>query len=104
MNQRFFGVSNEPNDVKYLKGFLDKHAQELKTLDSGRFLLFNKGKISMVECQPYESHAAKTEIQIPEPERTEPIKTNQNISIVPFAKLFILIGFAVLVLSSLKRI
>jgi hypothetical protein len=66
MNQRFFGVSNEKNDVEYLKAFLGKHAQELKTLDNGQFFYFNKGKISKVSIEPYECNTVKTQIIIPQ--------------------------------------
>jgi len=102
MNQRFFGTSNEPNDISYLKGFLNKQAQELKTLNSGEFLYFNKGKISRVSIKTYESEVCKTQIHIPEVRPIHPIKTTENISIIPFAKLFILLGFVVLVLYSLR--
>jgi DNA helicase HerA-like ATPase len=101
MVQRYFGASNEPNDVSYLKGFLNKQAQELKTLNSGEFLYFNKGKISKVSIEPYESNVRKTQIQIPEPEATQPTQYS-NTSIIPFAKLLILLGFAVLTLNALR--
>jgi len=100
MQQRFFGASNEPNDLRYLHGFLGKDAEQLKTLDNGSFLYFNKGKISKVSIEPYECENTKTEIAIPQSAPIEPIK--QNISIIPLAKLFILLGFAVLVLNSLR--
>jgi hypothetical protein len=67
MVQRFFGVSNEPNDVEYLKGFLGKNVEELKSLDNGEFLYFNRGKISKVSIEPYTSNISKTQIRQTEP-------------------------------------
>jgi hypothetical protein len=100
MVQRYFGVSNEPNDVSYLKGFLNKHVQELKTLDSGEFLYFNKGKISKVHIESFKSEVRKTQIVIPEPERTEPIKINQSATIA-LARFGVFVLFAVLFLRVL---
>jgi DNA helicase HerA-like ATPase len=104
MNQRFFGASNEPNDISYLKGFLNKHAQELKTLDSGEFLYFNKGKISKMAIEPYESEVRKTQIQIPELhsiEPIQPIQSNQSATIA-LARLGMIALFAVLLLGAIK--
>ena len=102
MNQRFFGASNEPNDVSYLKGFLNKHAQELKTLDSGEFLYFNKGKISKIGIEPYESEVRKTQIVIPEPKLEQPTTPKQETNIATFLRLSMLIFFMALLLGALR--
>jgi hypothetical protein len=103
MNQRFFGVSNEPNDISYLKGFLNKHAQELKTLDSGEFLYFNKGKISKVSIEPYETTIQKQQITIPQSAPIEPIKPKQETNIVNFLRLGMIIFFVILFLYVLSK-
>jgi len=74
MDQRFFGVTNEKNDIEYLKVFLGKNTQELKSLDNGRFFYFNKGKISKVSIEPYESNIHKQQISIPQLTPIEPLK------------------------------
>jgi len=102
MQQRFFGASNEPNDISYLKGFLGKHAQELKTLDSGEFLYFNKGKISKIGIEPYECENTKIEITIPQSAPIEAIKQNQNTSVMPLLRLAVLLFFVVIIAGSLR--
>jgi hypothetical protein len=104
MVQRYFGVSNEPNDLRYLHGFLGKDAEQLKTLDNGSFLYFNKGKISKVGIELYEPRVDKTQIQIPEPKSIEPIKPKEQISVntIPVLRLGMLICFTVLLIGALK--
>lgn len=46
--QRFFGQSTEPNDLKYLKNFLGDRVNELETLARGEFLYSHSGKIAKV--------------------------------------------------------
>jgi len=98
--QLWIGCCAEPNTIAYWKGMLGKKAEDLKTLQNGQFVYFNRNKISLTEIEPYESEVCKTQIQIPEVQPTQP--TNQSINIIPLAKLFILLGFAVLVLYSLR--
>lgn len=96
MQQRFFGASNEPNDLRYLHGFLGKDAEQLKTLDNGSFLYFNKGKISKVGIEPYESEVCKTQIQIPEVRPIQPTKPKQETNIVTFLRLGMIVLFIAL--------
>ena len=103
MQQRFFGASNEPNDISYLKGFLGKHAQELKTLDSGEFLYFNKGKISKVGIEPYECENTKIEITIPQSAPIEAIKGKEEISTMPFLRVGMVSGFVLLFLYVISK-
>jgi DNA helicase HerA-like ATPase len=99
MVQRYFGVSNEPNDVGYLRGFLGKDADQLKTLDNGSFLYFHKGKISKLSIQPYESKTPKMQIKIPQSTPIEPTKPKEQISAMPFLKLGMILCFIVLLLG-----
>jgi len=62
MCQRFFGTSNESNDIRYLKGFLGKDAEQLKTLEAGEFLYFNRGRISKIQIDSFENFEEKTQI------------------------------------------
>jgi len=99
MQQRFFGASNEPNDLRYLHGFLGKDAEQLKTLDNGSFLYFNKGKISKVSIEPYKCENTKTEIAIPQSAPIEAIKGKEQINAMPFLRLGLVICFIVLLLG-----
>jgi len=98
--QVWIGCCAEPNTVRYWSGIIGKSAEKLKDLQNGEFVYYCRNKISLTEIAPYESEVCKTQIQIPEVRPTEP--TNQSINIIPLAKLFILLGFAVLVLYSLR--
>jgi hypothetical protein len=98
--QIFLGYASEQNTLAYWKGILGKKAEDLKKLQNGQFVYFNRNKISLTEIEPYESDVCKTQIQIPEVQPTQP--TNQSISIIPLAKLFILLVFGILVLNSLR--
>jgi len=102
MVQRYFGTSNEPNDIGYLRGFLGKDAEQLKTLDNGSFLYFNKGKISKVGIEAYESEVCKTQIQIPEVQPTEPITCPRTYDTsTAIARLMIVGFFAILLLRAM---
>jgi len=100
--QIFIGYTSETNTMQYWKGILGKKAEDLKTLQNGEFVYYCRNKINKIQIEPYDNNTFKTEIpQLPEPEPTEPIISNQT-SIIPIANLFILLGFAVLVLYSLR--
>jgi hypothetical protein len=101
-SQAWFGFTREPNDIKYLKGILGAAVEKLSKLQDGQFLYLTRSGLSKINIEPFEAMIEKQQIVIPQPERTELIKSNQNVSIIPFAKLFILLGFAVLVLNSLR--
>jgi len=62
----------------------------------------NGSETKRIHIEPYETTIQKLQIAVPHTTPIEPINTNQNASIIPLAKLFILLGFAVLVLSSLR--
>jgi hypothetical protein len=76
MTQRFFGCHNEPNDIKYLRGFLGKQAEKLSNLNSGEFIFYDKGKLSTVTIQPYEcGHIDRIPIVADMPTFAQPVKT-----------------------------
>ena len=56
MKQRYFGYSDEPNDVDYVTGFLGReHAKQLDELKAGQFL-YKFGKVvRQVENEPYQN-------------------------------------------------
>lgn len=52
--QRFFGWSNEKNDLTYLKGFLGDRSSELGDLQVGEFLYSYSGKIAKVKTERFD--------------------------------------------------
>jgi hypothetical protein len=98
--QLFIGYASEPNTLSYWKGILGKKAEDLKTLQNGEFVYFNRNKISKISIEPYDNNTFKTEIpQLPEP--TQPIKGKEQISIVPFLKLGMILCFTILLLGAM---
>jgi len=109
MRQRYFGSTNEPRDSEYVTRFFSRKQREqigktLRSLHAGSFLYMNGSETKLIHIEPYESGLCR-KIQISQPpilsESTQPIISNQT-SIIPIANLFILLGFAVLVLYSLR--
>lgn len=74
MKQRYFGSTDEPNDVSYIRTFLNQNADTLKTLDAGQFLYYHSGKITKIAVEPYQSNSKpKTErSKIQQIKRAEP--------------------------------
>lgn len=101
-SQMWCGFTREANDVRYLAQILGTESKQLAKLSDGEFLYLTRNSLSKINIEPYESQTAKQQIVIPQIRPIEPIRTNHNTSIIPFAKLFILLGFAVLVLNSLR--
>lgn len=100
--QIFLGYASELNTLSYWKGILGKKAEDLKTLQNGQFVYFNRNKISLTEIEPYATTIQKRQIvipQLPEPKFTQPIRTNQSVNIalarVAMVALFIALLFGV---------
>jgi len=75
MRIRCFGYADEPNDLKFISGFLgSEHVKQLRNLEHGSFIAYSSGKLSVVHVEPYESQTPKTQIsaKIPEPIPIEP--------------------------------
>jgi len=100
--QIFLGYASELNTIAYWKGILGKKAEDLKTLQNGQFIYFNRNKISLTEIEPYESEVRKTQIVIPQSAPIEPIKQNQNTSVMPLLRLAVLLFFVVIIAGSLR--
>lgn len=100
--QIFLGYASELNTLSYWKGILGKKAEDLKTLQNGQFIYFNRNKIGLTEIEPYETTTQKQQImipQLPEPKFAQPIRTNQSVSIalarLAMVALFIALLFGV---------
>jgi len=103
--QIFLGYASEANTLAYWKGILGKKAEDLKKLQNGQFVYFNRNKISLTEIEPYESDVCKTQIQIPEVQPTQPtqtIKPKQETNIATFLRLGMILCFTVLLLGAMR--
>lgn len=93
MKQRYFGYTDELNDVYYLKAFLDSHASKLRGLGAGEFLYYHAGDIQKISIESYEnSTTPKTQhAKIPD------VKPQQTSSGSAFLVLSVLLGLAFLI-------
>jgi hypothetical protein len=74
MKQRYFGYTDEPNDVDYIARIVGKNeAEKLQSLDVGEFVYFNRGKLSKIQIKPYENSTVKKQIVIPETKPIAPV-------------------------------
>jgi hypothetical protein len=100
MKQRYFGYSDEKNDIAYLRSFLEEDAKRLKTLKAGQFLYYDSGKVKRMGIMPYQAETVPTLLEIPQaplPELQPKIGQQQSLSVV---KLVIaLLWFAAIVLG-----
>lgn len=64
--QRYFGWSNEKNDLKYLAGFLGKQVDELKKLKAGQFLYHNpsQGTLKKIKIRPHKRKMSLKKLQV----------------------------------------
>jgi len=65
MRQRYFGYTDELNDVSYVKAFLGDQALKLRDLNAGEFIYYNAGKTTKISIEPYTSTTPKISIQQP---------------------------------------
>jgi hypothetical protein len=68
MRQRYFGYTDELNDVSYVKAFLGDQALKLRDLNAGEFTYYNAGKTTKISIEPYTSTIQKQRIAIPDPD------------------------------------
>jgi len=63
--QRYFGYTCEPNDIKYLKGYLEERTDELKTLQPGQFFSECRGAKKLIYSKEYKADTLPTPISPP---------------------------------------
>jgi len=107
MRQRYFGSTNEPRDVEYITRFFSREQKEeigktLRSLGAGSFLYMNGSETKRIHVEPYECENTKTEIVSSQHAQVEPIKQNQNISVVPLLRLAMLLFFIAVIANSLR--
>jgi hypothetical protein len=80
MTQRYFGQTNEPNDIAYIRKIIGKDSEQLKTLDAGQFLYFNKGNVSKIGIEPFKANISRIQIDqdVPKIEVVKPINAPPN--------------------------
>jgi hypothetical protein len=103
MRLRFFGYADEPNDLKFISGFLgSEHVKRLRKLEHGSFIHYASGKLSLVNIESYESQIVKTEVRpsVPQAISLDPIKRSHSES----TNLTVLIRFAMIVLFGILLI
>jgi hypothetical protein len=66
MRQRYFGYTDELNDVSYVKAFLGDQASKLRDLSAGQFIYYNAGRTTKISIEPYTSTTPKISIQQPD--------------------------------------
>jgi len=103
--QIFLGYASEANTLAYWRGILGKKAEDLKTLQNGEFVYFNRNRINKIQIEPYECENIKTEIPQssirPEPKLAQPIQSNQSVGIA-LARLGMIVCFTVLLLGAMR--
>jgi len=102
MCQRFFGASNEANDIRYLKGFLGKDATSLKTLEAGEFFYFNRGRISKIQIDSFENFEEKTQIVALE-KPIHPMPNQEYAALAALLRLGVVLMLIIVVVGSLRR-
>lgn len=102
MRLRFFGYADEPNDLKFISGFLgSEHVKRLRSLEHGSFIHYASGRLSLVNIEPYDNNTFKTRIEVPKLTVLpipEPIQSNQSVGIA-LAKFVMLAFFGILFLK-----
>ena len=63
--QRYLGYTTEPNDIKYLKGYLEERVGELKTLRPGQFFYECRGAKTLIYSEEYEAEAPPRNVNPP---------------------------------------
>ena len=101
-SQIFLGYASELNTLSYWKGILGKKAEQLKELDNGEFVYFNRNKIGRIQIEPYEAVVQKQQITIPQCAPIEPTKAKEEISAISFLRLGVVICFTVLLLGAIR--
>jgi len=109
MRQRYFGSTNEPNDVDYIAKFFSRERKQeigktLRGLDVGSFLYMHGSETKRIHIEPYESQIVKTEVRtsVPQCVPIEPIKcAHSENTTIALARFGMLVFFGILFLRAL---
>ena len=82
MRQRYFGYTDEPNDIRYVSKFFNDDADienKVRGLEAGSFLYKNGDSYRQVEIQPFRSESHPILMRIPQPTvQSEPLQPSPN--------------------------
>lgn len=89
--QRYFGYTCEPNDIKYLKGYLEERTDELKKLNAGQFFSECRGAKELIYSEEYKADALPTPINPPMVQPSTIHGPNMNVPLLIYALILIII-------------
>jgi hypothetical protein len=103
MKQRYFGFTDEPNDVDYIARIIGKsEAEKLQSLNAGEFAYWHSGKLDKIAVEPYESDVSKEYIATITPQpQPKPLPKVATTDYNPLLKAVVVgaIGLAILLLG-----
>lgn len=92
MKQRYFGYTDEPNDIDYVTSFIgrrkerDDYTAKLMNLKAGQFIYKHGNKVSLVEIEPFQSRVKSMPLQLPAVASQRKVETRkelqQDISVI----------------------
>jgi len=97
--QRYLGYTTEPNDIKYLKGYLEERVDELKTLRPGQFFYECRGAKEVIYSEQYEAEVLPRKVSPPMVHPStmqQPIVKPQSNIDVPMLAFFLILLIVVL--------
>lgn len=106
--QRYFGFSDELNDVKYLTNFIGKKwASDLGSLKIGEFIYDYGTRTQRIQTPLFETETPPSPVlpKIPEPTRIKPLQifTEAEVNPAAFWKFIAFVLFVLLILSFVWR-
>jgi hypothetical protein len=101
MRQRYFGFTDEPNDVDYISRIIGNEAQKLSSLEAGQFLYWH-GKLCKIHIEPYTCNIAKKQIAAPQPQPLPKVTVQpKQADMMPILKFVFISVFALIWLWSM---
>jgi hypothetical protein len=101
MKQRYFGYTDEPNDVNYIGRIIRKsEAEKLQSLNAGEFVYFNRGKTIKIAIEPYKNSVSKEYIatSIPQPKTLEPQSKATTTDYNPLLRFVVVVSIGLTIL------
>jgi hypothetical protein len=102
--QIYIGCTSELNTIAYWKGILGSQADSLKNLENGSFIYYNRGKISRISIEPYQSEIVKAEVKatLSQPIQPLPKQADSVKATVSFVSFLIWLFAMIIAWSGLK--
>jgi len=101
--QLYLGMMHEQNDLKKAYNWLGNDTKELAKLDVGEFLRYSKGNVAKMAVELFATETTPKLISVESKSiLPQPTKGKEQISIVPFLKLGMIVGFAILLIGAIR--